>query len=413
MKPTTLIKHANLVTALTIASVASIVVIVVTEALDHRTIEYLELATLSILATLLIWQLKALQKQSKAIQQQKAEQDEDHEGKTQALKQLLCSFSPLAGLLNAHLDTTNKLADDAASSIMEHVVAVSKNSDDFLQTVNERNDRATQIRQEAQDTISVSHQMLSEMSSYRQQRESYQQQQSRAIEDITEKVKTFSPLIEEIRDVTRQTNLLALNAAIEAARAGEAGRGFAVVADEVRTLSNQIEGAASRIEDSLMQVSDTVDAQMVNMQEANQNSTDEVEWLCNINASVETLSGQFAQSIDALSELSESTSEAVKHVRDSVLMILGQGQFQDIARQQIEQVQEGLNLCEERFKVISEQPDLSKLTTDQDLSDIIESLRAGYTMQEQEDIHRALVDGLHGVDIQQKEESERPAIELF
>lgn len=89
---------------------------------------------------------------------------------------------------------------------------------------------------------------------------------AKQVGELAEHSRNIGQILDVIHNVAEQTNLLALNAAIEAARAGEAGRGFAVVADEVRTLAQRTQSSTSEIERLIQAMREGTDNVMQSMQ---------------------------------------------------------------------------------------------------------------------------------------------------
>ena len=89
------------------------------------------------------------------------------------------------------------------------------------------------------------------------------------VEQLAGQVRDISKVLDVIRSIAEQTNLLALNAAIEAARAGEAGRGFAVVADEVRALAHRTQQSTHEIEQMVSGIQQGTDKAVSSMQNSN------------------------------------------------------------------------------------------------------------------------------------------------
>lgn len=192
------------------------------------------------------------------------------------------------------MDNANRLAQSISASAL----AVSERSSDSLASIHTANQHKTEVSKYTQDN--------------KQHILSLSTRMSEAVESMT-KLTTHSENIGSILDtivsIAEQTNLLALNAAIEAARAGEQGRGFAVVADEVRTLASRTQESTNEINQMIAALrQDTHTAS-----EAINSGQRDVASCVKQSEALASAMDEIANAILQVTQLSEEVSQAADH----------------------------------------------------------------------------------------------------
>jgi len=194
--------------------------------------------------------------------------------------------------------------------------------------------------------------------------------------------------IDEIKEVAEQTNILALNASIEAARAGDAGRAFGIVAREVRKLSTRSTELARRIEKDLTSVFAALQGHFHELLGRSAASQEQMQ---------KTIAEELTIMTDNLSRLLETQDNAIRDVRlrgeevaALVISLLANLQFQDVTRQQLDSVVQAMTAIDRHNEALQSFLLSTEVAENvPQIQPLLDKMYGTYVMQEQRLAHAA------------------------
>jgi methyl-accepting chemotaxis protein len=210
---------------------------------------------------------------------------------------------------------------------------IAHNASDASQQASSARQQAEDGRQVVQRTIEVMNELSGKISA-----------SCANIEVLNDKTVNIGQILEVIKGISQQTNLLALNAAIEAARAGEAGRGFAVVADEVRSLAGRTQASALEIQQMIEELQVGARESVTTMTESQRHSEESVT-IANLAGS---RLGSVTQRIGEIDNVNQSVAAATEE-QTAVVEALNVDiiQINTLNQQGVENLQATLRACTE------------------------------------------------------------------
>ena len=220
--------------------------------------------------------------------------------------------------------------DQIANGIQELALHASTLSD----VVDETNERGKNAKSNMQLTVDVASRGRSDMETVNQAMESIvlsMKQLADTVGAVGSSTRQINSMVEIISDIAEQTELLSLNAAIEAASAGEAGKGFAVVAEEIRKLADISSSSATKISESISQIN----TQVTHMMEQTRQSVSYIEANSEkITASCEIFENIYGNVAEADKVLSKIVAE-IANVDDVATNIAALSQEQSASTEEI------------------------------------------------------------------------------
>lgn len=196
---------------------------------------------------------------------------------------------------------TNRSNSVSELSTVEQIATASTELSSTAKNVADNAQRAEKSAMEANEIILQSHSVLKNSTDTTENISQSISETQVVVNLLREHSEHISSVVDVINNISEQTNLLALNAAIEAARAGEQGRGFAVVADEVRALAGKTQQSTIDIQEIIMQLQEQ-------SKQADESMMQNVELMAVTKAATDELTQSFNAISDKVSSISEVNS---------------------------------------------------------------------------------------------------------